>query len=179
MANIIIKLQGVDPTANIKPSLRSSNEKSNLPKFLKYLGETVGAYEPKALVQILNNDAIGASATVTVSFASMTDGDTIQIGAMTLTAKSSGATGAQFNIGASNTAAGLNLAGAINSNSSGLLSGNNAAGVVTVASKIAGPLGNTIPIIITQTSPSGMVASATSLSGGADDTASVQDYRSF
>lgn len=90
MANVTVKMQGTEPRANIKPSLKAGNEKSNLPKFLQYLGNVIGSYEPKALVQIMNDDAASASDTLTVSAANMTDGDTVQIGSMILTAKVSG-----------------------------------------------------------------------------------------
>ena len=90
MANVKVSMSGTEPRANIRPSLQASNEKSFLPKFLQYLGGVIGPFNPKALVQILNDDEAFASDTLTVDFDTMTDGDTVQIGAMILTAKVSG-----------------------------------------------------------------------------------------
>lgn len=178
MANIIVKLSGPAPKSIIASSLKYAGS-HYLPSFLKYLGEVLGASKSSALVQVLNDDAVAANATITVGFANMTDGDTVRIGAMTLTAKSSGASGPQFNIGASDAATAVNLATAISSNSSGLLFGTPAAAVVTVKAGLSGPLGNAIPIIISQTTPGGMTASASALSSGADDSASPIAYQSF
>lgn len=92
MANIVVKMFGSEPRANIAPSLKTGNSHTHLPSFLHDLGEINGSIGRKALVQILNDDDLAASDAVTVQHSHMTDGDTIQIGSMTLTAK--GATGA-------------------------------------------------------------------------------------
>ncbi len=172
--------------ANITLNVSTSETKQNVRNWLSFgskhlstfLGKIGSLPSPTCSIQVLNDDSVAASATLTMAFASQTDGDTIQIGAMTLTAKTSGASTNQFNIGASNTASATNLALAINTYSSNLITATSAAGVVTVRAASTGTLGNAIPVILTQSS-AGIVASATSLSGGLADTGVTIATRSF
>lgn len=175
MPKLIITLSSsTGSTQNIRNSLVNAR-KNHVSDFVYDAANSMTG--KSCSVQLANQDDVAASATVTMTFASQTDGDTIQIGAMTLTAKTSGATGAQFNIGASNTASAVSLAAAINANSSGLLYAKSAVAVVTVYATTTGVIGNAIPIILTQTS-AGMTAAA-ALSGGLADTASVMNFNNF
>lgn len=178
MAKVVVKLSGQHSAAILKASLAQSNDKSRLPDVMKSLAEAMGPFESKASVQILNEDAASASATITVDFSKQTADDTIQIGAMILTAKASGAAANEFNIGASNAASASNLAAAISSYSNDLLLATPAGAVVTVKARSAGVLGNAIPIILVQADV-GMVASAAALSGGSEDSAVAKDYRAL
>ncbi len=143
-----------------------AKDKASNRSLMKSLAEalTVG---DRIEYQLKNDDAVQASATVTHTFGNQTDGDTIQIGNLTLTAKTSGATGPQFNIGASDAASAANMAAAVNANST-LLTASSAAGVTTVKAAQAGTMGNAVAIIITQTSD-GMDANHATLTGGVDD----------
>lgn len=178
MANVVVKLSGQHSAAILKASLAQANDKSRLPDVMKSLVEAMGPFESRASVQILNDDAVAASATVTLDFSKQTADDTIQVGAMILTAKASGASTNEFNIGASNAASALNLATAISSYSNGLLLATPAGAVVTVKARSAGIQGNAIPIILSQVDV-GMVASAVALSGGSEDSAVAKDYRAL
>lgn len=95
---------------------------------------------------------VAASATVTFTGAPTAD-DTIMVGSETFTAKTSGATGDEFNIGGNVTATALNLANAINANAtlSPVLTATPNAGVITLLCKDAGDEGNSIALASTLT----------------------------
>lgn len=93
--------------------------------------------------------AVSASTTGTFT-GSPSNNDTITVNGVVFTAKTSGATGNQFNIGASVTANAANLVAAINaSTTAGVLnvvSASNVAGVVTFTSVVPGEVGLNTPI---------------------------------
>ena len=74
--------------------------------------------------------------------------ETVTIGGVVFTAKASGATGNQYNIGANVTAHAANLAAAINASSSvnHSILATSALGVITITSKIPGKVGNLITL---------------------------------
>lgn len=84
----------------------------------------------------------------------------------------------QFLIDTTDAATALNLALAIGTNSSGLLSASANGAVVTVKSIVLGAIGNMIAVIITQLA-SGMVASSPALIGGANDSSVAVDFKTF
>lgn len=178
MANVIVKLSGQHSAAVIAASLAQANQKAYLPSALRSLGEALGPFGATANVQILAGDDVKAHGVITIlDYTKMTDGDTYQIGSLILTAKAAGATGAQFNIGASNTASAANLAAAVIANAS-LVSAKAAAAVVTITASASGVLGNAIPLIITQGTP-GSASCDAALASGAADSAVTKDYRAF
>jgi hypothetical protein len=179
MANIIVKLLGSVDKSKIASSLGNSNSKFYLPSFLSSLGESIGPYSPSASVKILNDDAVFAFGTISIiTNASITVGDTYQVGPIVLSAVASGATGLQFNIGINGNTTASNIASALNLNSGGFISASSIANVVRITSLVSGPIGNAIPIILTQTTPGAATAPA-SLLGGALDTGVSKDYKSF
>lgn len=93
-------------------------------------------------------NAVRASGTIT--FSSLANNDTITVAGLVLTAKTSGATGDQFNLGADDTAAAANAAAAINANAAtdGLVVASSALGVVTVTALVPGELGNLVGLAI-------------------------------
>ena len=93
--------------------------------------------------------AVSASTTGTFT-GSPSNNETITINGVVFTAKTSGATGNQFNIGSSVTANAANLVAAINASTTagivGTVSASNVAGVVTFSSVVPGSVGLNIPI---------------------------------
>lgn len=93
--------------------------------------------------------AVSASTTGTFT-GSPSNNETITVNGVVFTAKTSGATGNQFNIGASVTANGDNLAAAINASTTAgiinVVSASNVAGVVTFSSVVPGEVGLNTPI---------------------------------
>jgi diphthamide biosynthesis methyltransferase len=99
------------------------------------------------VVNIGDGTAAQASGTITYS-APTVAGDTIIINGVTLTAVASGATGLQYNVGATATIQAANLVNAINNGVSALISSTvvatSALGVVTLTAVQAGIVGNAI-----------------------------------
>ena len=123
-------------------------------------GDRVG----KHTVQVNSGDAVQASGTITfVSFAAT---NTFTIGKTTVTAVASGATGAQFNIGGTDTLSAAAAVALINSLPAfqTVCTASNVAGVITVTAKPAGQIGNNIALAI---SANGSVSGAF-LTTGAD-----------
>lgn len=177
MANIIVKLQGQHSVSVVTASLKSDKRRSLAP-FLAGLVEAIGPI-PLANVQILNADSVAASGIITVlDNSKVAANDTFRVGALLLTAKASGASTNEFNIGASVTATAAAIAAAINAYGAGLVRASGAVGVVTVTCNVAGVTGNAIPILLTLADSDGASCDA-ALAGGLDDTASSVDYRSF
>jgi phage tail sheath gpL-like len=111
-------------------------------------------------------------ATGTITFSSIANNDTITIGGVVFTAKTSGASGAvQFNIGGSDTNAAANAAVVINAHTTvgKLVTATSAAAVITLTAVYPGIEGNQIPIAI---SAHGSVSAAT-LASGTDGTTST------
>lgn len=124
--------------------------------------------EAGALAGAVNIKTAAVQAQVLGTFTSFpANNDTIVINGVTFTAKTSGATGDQFNLGASATAAAANLVAAVNASATAgvkdvvILS--NVAGVVTFKSKQAGKVGNAI---VLSESLGNFTLAATVMSGG-------------
>lgn len=114
--------------------------------------------------------AISASTTGTFTGAPVAD-QTMVINGVTFTAKSSGATGNQFNIGSTVTETAANLVAAINaSTTAGIINtvrATYAAGVVTFYSVVPGSVGLNIPI--TESLDNFTLAQVTFTAGGTQD----------
>lgn len=121
---------------------------------------------------------IGAvKSTGTITFVSFVANDTFTLAGITVTAKTSGATGAQFNIGGSPTDTTTAAAAAAFINSyasfSGVVTATSALGVVTLSGAVPGTIGNAIGIVI---SAHGSVSGAL-MTSGSDGTAYNIDLR--
>lgn len=177
MANIIIKMSGQLSKAVVAASLKGA-PKQSLRSFLSSLPEAMGSSQGMQM-QLLNDDAVVASGTITIADVSkVTANDTYQIGGLVLTAKASGASTNEFNIGVSETATALALANAINLYST-VVRARSALGVCTIRAVIAGTMGNQIALSLVQTDSGGATVSAASLASGIDDTGVSKDYKSF
>lgn len=141
----------------------------NLSNFFRRLagGESYGTVTA-------NVGAVQATATMTVSAGGSGDGETCVVAGVTFTAKSSGATGNQFNVGADDEETATNLAAAINASVTALVTGvvtaSASAEVVTVAAAQSGLVGNSIAIASADAT---ITASGARLAGGAADASAI------
>lgn len=127
----------------IANKLMGAGQDSNsvLPRLVNYLsGLASGSANGKVTVQVGSaaTTAGTSSGTITITHANLDADDTVTIGGVTFTAKASGATGNQFNIGADATEDAAALAAAINASTSfsafeGTISAAADTGVVTVS----------------------------------------------
>ena len=111
--------------------------------------------------------AVAASGTYTVTNTSVSANDTIACCGITMTAKASGATGAQFNIGLNATATAANIAALINSLATlniYVRATSSALGVVTVRANQAGVCGNLYALATSNVT--GIAVSAAAMAGG-------------
>lgn len=122
-----------------------------------------------------------ATNTVTVTYSSMTNGDTVVIGSTTLTAETGTPSGqAQFKMATSTTVTSANLIACINAHATLSLlmvaTGGGAGGVITLTLYAPGKLGNQVPLV----GSTGMVAGAATFTSGAGgiETAAVNYARS-
>jgi len=114
--------------------------------------------------------AVKASGTITFTGNPAND-ETLTINGVTFTAKTSGATGDQFNIGANVTAHATNLAAAINASTTakiaGVVEATSELGVVTVKCKVPGKVGNVMTLT---ESMANTAVSGANFTSGADTT---------
>lgn len=111
-----------------------------------------------------------AYASQTVTFSAPTAlNDTLTIGGIAFTAKTSGATGNQWNIGASATLDAAACAAAINANTTinKVLTATSSSGVLTLTMKIPGNVGNLITLAKSSTA---LTLGGAALAGGASST---------
>lgn len=136
MSNIVkITLTDALPTGVLREKFTSDNRFLGLANISNHMiGLAAGNYPGSVLMSFNNGDAVQASKLVTIT--SVAVGDILLVNAVPFTAVASGATGNQFNVGASNTAAATNLAAAINASVTA-----NVAGLVTAV-----PLTNTVTV---------------------------------
>lgn len=136
-----------------------------------YFAAMAGGWK-KATVE-LGRSAASATGTITFSGVGAAD-DTVLINGVTFTAKASGATGNEWNVGASATLSAAALAAAINASATALVSGHvtasAASGVVTITAKDPGVLGNAITIAEGVDGSSHMAVSGARLTGGTEGT---------
>lgn len=115
-------------------------------KIVKYMKDVVAGIRPAAVKTRTN----AVKATGTFTLVSMVNADTITINGVAFTCVTSGATGNQFNVGASDTLTAAAAAVAINASATALVANNvyatSAAGVITITAMDPGTMGNCITI---------------------------------
>jgi hypothetical protein len=115
----------------------------------------------------ITTDGVQASGTFT--FSGSTAGDTATVNGVTFTEVASGATGNQFNQGATDTITAANFVAALNAsaslNASQAVKGTSAAAVATITARIPGTMGN----MGTLSATGGITRSGANLTGGASD----------
>jgi len=112
--------------------------------------------------------AARAAGTVTFSSTGPTDSQTMTICGVTFTAKTSGASGNEFNISATPATVATNLKTAINASTSlaGIVTATSALGVVTITAVVPGTIGNGLVVNVGTLSNTVVVTPA----GGSDGT---------
>lgn len=149
----------------LKPASKPKEQATALHGFFNALRG--GDRDGKLVVQVNSGDAVAASGTITL--ASFVATNTITVGSETFTCEASGASGNnQFNIGGSDTLTASAAVAVINAhpNLSQTVSASSSGAVITITAKVAGRIGNYIPLAI---SAHGTV-SASTLASGADAT---------
>lgn len=122
--------------------------------------------------------AVRASLAGTFTGAPTAD-ETVTINGVAFTAKASGATGNQFNIGGTVTATAAALTAAINASTTAgiasVIEASSALGVVTVTCKVPGLVGNAI-VVAESMSNFAWAGAATKLASGTDGTTTTLNY---
>lgn len=113
----------------------------------------------------------GVYASVTATFASVVNTNTLVIGGVTITAVTSGATSVQFNVGSTDTITAANAVTTINALTSlnKVVQASSSGAVVTIVSLIPGTIGN----LITTTAGGGTITVAAAMTGGTDGSKGV------
>ena len=127
---------------------------------------------PPSIAVSVEGQATAASGTFTVSTGGSADAETCVVAGVTFTAKTSGATGNQFNISATAATQATNMAAAFNASASlaGIVTASASGGVVTITAAQKGKVGNGIAISESLTN---VVASGALLTGGAADSSAI------
>lgn len=176
MANLktaIVITHGNEAAQTIKDILYTASSKPNQEalKIARYFEGAVAGLRSCSFTVFSNPTA--ATGTITFSGTGAAN-DTILINGVTFTAKASGATGDQWNVGASATASAAALAAAINASATALVSGHvtasAASGVVTITSKFSNVSGNAVTIAEGVDSGNAMTVSGARLTGGTNGT---------
>lgn len=151
-----------------------SEEATGLQNLFAALGS--GAKVGKVDVTAYSATPTAAARAVTLDNAALSAADTITIGGVVVTARASGATGNEFNIGGSSSASATNFAALVNSSSSFqyLVSASAASAVVTLTSLVKGSIGNLITLATSDASAFAFSGSA--LTGGAGGLDTVVSY---
>lgn len=148
---------------------------SNLIQFINKLRNYFGALSGGVRKAQVRVDVAAVKATGTVTFSGIgAANDTVLVNGTTFTAVASGATGNQWNVGASATLSAAALAAAINASATALVTDNvvaeAASGVITFTAKNPGTIGNCITIAEGVDGSSHMAVSAARLTGGTNGT---------
>lgn len=111
-----------------------------MPQILNYLQGLPSVY---GAIVLASTNAVQATATLTLTGLPSAD-ETFVVAGVTFTAKASGATGNQFNIGGTATLTAAAIAAAVNASSSltNIVSATSALGVVTFTALLSGAMGN-------------------------------------
>jgi phage tail sheath gpL-like len=155
----------------------TSNTLLLINKLQNYLGSlATGVRSASVVTRVV---AVQATGTITFSDTGAAD-DTVLINGVTFTAKASGATGNEWNVGASATLSAAALAAAINASATALVNEHVTAsadsGVVTITAINAGHSGNAITIAEGVDSGTDMAVSGARLTGGTDGTEKTYSF---
>lgn len=160
----IVRIQGTTNTSanstlkNLS-NVSIANAFRNLGSWFQQIGQGGANFNGKVLTGVVQ-----ATGAVTFSGAP-TAAETLSIANVTFTARASGASGNEFNIGGTTTITATNLAAAINAsaNLSGKVTATSALGVVTLTSVVGGLVGNGLELSESMTN-----TTVTAFSGGSD-----------
>lgn len=113
------------------------------------------------------NGSVQGTAVLTVSAGGSSNDETMSLCGVTFTAKTSGATGNQFNISATAATQAANMVAAFNasSNLTGICTASNVAGVITITATVPGKLGNALVVTESLTNVAVTTSFATAATG--------------
>lgn len=130
----------IDPVAS-DPDL-------SVQRFAQYLKGMTGGNYTSGISILMNIAAVSATATLTITSTGPANDETFVINGTTFTAKTSGATGNQFNISSTPSVVAANIAAAVNASVTALVTGSvvasSALGVVTFSALTPGTMGNAL-----------------------------------
>jgi hypothetical protein len=179
MATSVITITSGESTAQAQDRLyKSGAMRVTANKVISYFKGLESGSQPGGPytvdIQVAGGDAVAASGTATITHANLTAGDTITIARVVVTARASGATGNEFNIGADATADATALTTLINTSSSftGICTATSALGVVTITSAVKGTIGNGLLLATSDATAFALVQP----SGGAAATANSYSF---
>lgn len=142
MGTLNVQIQTIKDTSEYK---KAGQPVENLNRIIRLLkGLASGALQGTIELQDSSTDPVAASQTITCDQSAATADDTVDILGVTLTAKASGASTDEFNIGSTDAEMATNLAAAINAQTTlaKYVSASASAAVVTVTLLMKGSLGN-------------------------------------
>lgn len=177
MANIIAQIEVThdETSANDQRDLYAETGYRELAalKLEDFMKKCVSGSHPCSIKTRVN----AVKATGTITLASHVATDTVTVNGITFTAVASGATGNQYNIGADDTATAVNLAAALNANTTldGMIIATSALAVVTLTALSAGEIGNAMTLAI---SAHGSVSAARMTGGTNGDTETTHYFGS-
>jgi hypothetical protein len=118
-------------------------------------------------VHYTTSSLVAASATVTITHANVTNGDTVTIANVVITAATSGNGTTSWTIGADATADATAMAACINANTTlnKIVSASSSAGVVTIQSVVKGVIGNGLGLATSDATAFALVAFANGAGG--------------
>lgn len=152
---------------------QTSQDRTNLNALINLLsGFAIGALQGTVDVQSSSNDPVAAAATITITHANVTNGDTTTILNTVITAATSGNGTTSWTIGANATADATALAACINANTTlnKQVVASSSSGVVTITALQKGVCGNGFALATSDATAFALVAFASG-AGGATDTA--------
>lgn len=153
---------------------KAGQNHKNLNRLINLLsGLNVGALQGSIDVHGDSSDPVAASGSVAITHANVTNGDTVTIGGVVITAATSGNGTSSWTIGANATADAVAMAACINANTtlSKYVSASASTGTVTITSLVKGGIGN---LIVMSTSDATAFA-LTQLTGGTGGPASAAE----
>lgn len=156
----------IDPVAT-DPNL-------SVQRFANYLKGMTGGNYTSGISMLMNINAVSATATLTISSTGPANSETFVINGTTFTARTSGASGNEFNISATPSVVAANIAAAVNASATALVTGSvvasSALGVVTFSALTPGTMGNAL--VLTESLDNTVLAN---FSGGSAGTAYTFD----
>ena len=168
----MIEIQSDEVEADLRESLiaETGNRMLSGQKLMKYVRALMGGTKSAKVTVGVN--AVKASATLTL--VSVVATNTCTVAGQLFTAVASGATAAQFNVGASDTLTADSLVAQINAHTTinPWVVASNVAGVVTITAISPGVLGNAIPLL----GGTNITASAARLASGTSGSYSKTHY---